>query len=444
MNKTILIIIALPLVIIIALFMLNKFEPSLIVQLLFGFIFFCSVFFSRGILIVLTVLCLAFTQSYFPTIATAALSLRWVFFSLFSLHVFGDIFLGRTVRRIKSFDVLAIVFLIYAFLSRYYSPFPSLTSERAMTVSALYIAVFWIIWKYAYDQGLEKVVSLLLNVAMLVFIMGYLMIFIGPYRPFMAGRFTGIFSNPNGLGVICAILLPVSLWQFLETRKRTSLLLFFLILLALLLSGARGSINATVMALGYFIYIRSKKYRPLLFFALMSFALVMLWVIEILIKEFFKAYIRVETIPILGGRLEIWPVALTLIMNKPIFGYGFGTEDKLIELKKIILRQHVGAYVHNSYLGMLLQLGIIGFIIFYIPLFILLFKELFLTRDTPVSLLRYALRASLIAGLICCIYESWIYSVGNAVAFPFWILVMLLTFCRYRDKEKGIVEVSGT
>jgi len=406
-----------------------------------GLILVSLLFFSRGILIFLTTLCLVFAASYFTGVGSVAMQLRWVFFALFSFHVFGDIFLGRTVRRIKIFDILAIIFIIYAFFSSFYSLYPALTRERATTVLALYISVFWIIWKYAHDQGPEKVVYLILQVMWIVFIASYLIIFIGPYRPFLMGRFAGIFGNPNGLGVTSAILLPLSLWQFLETKKKFALFLFILILLALFFSAARGSLNATAVALGYFIYARSKKYRPSVFFFSMSFILIFIWIVQIFIKEAFMHYIRSESIPILGGRLEIWPIALNLIIDKPIFGYGFGVEDKLIGLKKIILLQHAGTYVHNSYLGMLLQLGLLGFIIFFIPLFILLFKELFSReQNETVATLRYALRASLIAGLICCFYESWIYSVGNAQAFPFWIIIMLLTFYQYRDKEKGTLE----
>ena len=266
------------------------------------------------------------------------------------------------------------------------------------------------------------------------------MIFIGPYRPFQGGRFEGIFGNPNGVGTVSAVILPLTLWQFLETRKKSALFLFFLVLAGLLLSGTRGALNATVFALGYFIYVRSRKYRPLVFFTSISFVLIFIWITETLVKKFFIVYIRAESIPVLGGRLEIWPIALDLIMDKPIFGYGFGVEDKLIGLKKIILYKHSGAYVHNCYLGMMLQLGIVGFIIFFGPLFILLFKELFSKQESQTPILRCALRASLIAGLVSCFYESWIYSVGNALAFSFWIIVMLLVFYRYRDKEKSKIE----
>ncbi len=440
MNRKIVIIITLLICAITILFLLGKLGPSQIVLIALGFIGLSLLFFSRGILIFLTTLCLVVAQSPFAKLQSAALQLRWVFFILFALHVFGDIFLGRTVRKIKTFDILAIVFVIYALLSSFYSPVPSLSRERAITILLLYISVFWIIWKYAYDQKPEKVVCLILNVTMLIFIISYLMLFISPHLSFLAGRFQGIFQNPNSIGITCAILSPLSFWHFLETKKKTALFLFFLILVALFLSASRSSINATVIAMGYFIYTHSKNYRPLVFFSLMSLILILTLVAQTITTHFLKVYIRPETISTLGGRINIWPPAVDLIMDRPFFGYGFGVEEKILSLKYAILRQHVGGYIHNSYLGMLLQLGIVGFIIFYGPLFILLLKELFSRRDTATPLLRYALQASVIAGLLCCIFESWVYSVGNAQALPFWIIVMLLAFYRYQDKERIMPE----
>lgn len=417
---------------------LTNFLPSAVVLVPLGLIAISSVFFSRGILIFLTALCLPLTHNYFRMISLAATNLRWVFFTLFALHVFGDILLGRTVRKIKTFDVLAIVFIAYAFLSSLYSPSPILTLERATTVLVLYISVFWIIWKYAYDQGPEKIVSLILNVTLLIFIINYLWIFIVPHQAFLGGRFQGMLENPNSIGVTCAILLPLSLWESIEAKKMTPL--FFLMLLGLILCASRNSIAATIISLGYFVYVRSKKYKPLIFFFSLSFILIIYWAVETLIRHLFHSYIRTETIPTMGGRIDVWPRVLDLIRNKPIFGYGFGVESKILALKYPIILGKFGSYAHNSYLGMMLQLGIFGAILFFAPLFILLWKELFLKQDGDVPLLRHALRTSLLAGLLCCIFESWIYGVGNAQAFPFWIIVMLLVFYRSQDKEKLIPE----
>ena len=215
-------------------------------------------------------------------------------------------------------------------------------------------------------------------------------------------------------------------------------------ILSLFLSGSRGSLQAAVVSLGYFIYIRKRKYRPLVFFSFTSFILVLFWVIETLAKTYFRSYIRAESIPELGGRLGIWQTALNLIMESPVLGHGFGVENKIFGLKYAAYHNIKGqiSYVHNSYLGMLIQLGIIGLILFFLPLFILLFKELFHGQRSDVFPLRLALRRSLISGLLCCLYESWVYSVGNSQTFPFWVTVMLLLFCRQQDKAK--ISLEGT
>ena len=168
----------------------------------------------------------------------------------------------------------------------------------------------------------------------------------------------------------------------METRKKTELFLFLLISTALLASGARASLNAIAVATGYFIYIRAKEYRPLVLFSSISFILIAVWIIEIAVKKFFLSYIRADTISLLGGRLLIWPIAIDLIKAKPIFGYGFGVEEKVITTSgiffpgQLVIQKKFGYYAHNSYLGMLIQLGIVGFTIFFIPLFVLLVKEL--------------------------------------------------------------------
>ncbi|MCX5702954.1 MAG: O-antigen ligase family protein, partial [Candidatus Omnitrophica bacterium] len=218
-----------------------------------------------------------------------------------------------------------------------------------------------------------------------------------------------------------------------------SKLLSFLILLGLFLSGSRNSIIAVVVSMVYFIHAYSKKNKPLVFISSLTLILVLYLVIDTLSKHFFQTYGRAESISSLGGRTDIWPYAWQLIMDKPFFGYGFGVEERLFQLKYLVFAKR-NYYAHNSYLGMLLQLGIFGFIIFYAPIFILLFKELFSRQDSGTSLLRYALRASVIAGLVSCVFESWVYSVGNAQSFPFWIIIMLLVFCHYRDKEKMVPE----
>ncbi|KKT00327.1 MAG: hypothetical protein UV78_C0079G0006 [Parcubacteria group bacterium GW2011_GWA2_43_17] len=180
------------------------------------------VFFSRGILIFLAILSLSSAGVPYAGIWKIAQQLRWVLLIMFCFHVFGDIFLGRTVRRIKLFDAAALVFISYAFMSISYSPHPRLTLERSITILLLYISVFWIIWKYAYHQGPEKVASLILWVMWIIFIASYFAIFIGPYRPFLNGRFMGVFANLAGRA---DQLMPrSSRWDILFTRVQKEII----------------------------------------------------------------------------------------------------------------------------------------------------------------------------------------------------------------------------
>lgn len=435
MDKKTAVGIGLALVSVMILILLQNLNTKIFLLLSLAFILFSLLFFSRGILIFFATIFLMLGQSNILQIANVSLQLRWVFLILFSFHILGDIFLGRTVRGIKAFDIFAIFFIFFAFFSSFYSPYPKLTLERAVTVLLLYIAVFWIIWKYTFNQQPQKVVRLILQCFGIILTASYISIFIFPGRAFHSGRFQGILQNPNGLAVLCAMLLPLSLWRVLETGKNKTL--FILMLISLFLAASRGSIIASVLSLGYLILLSSNKQRSLIFFASLSFFFIFAWAIDTLARPFFLNYIRVETIPTGAGRFEVWPIAIDLILDRPFFGYGFGIEDKLIQLKRIVLLHHPGGYFHNSYLGLVLQLGIMGFVLFFLPLLVLLLKEITLKKDDSIPLLRHALFASFMAGLICAVFESFIYSVGNAQAFPFWIIVMLLTFYRYQGTQKA-------
>jgi O-antigen ligase len=84
------------------------------------------------------------------------------------------------------------------------------------------------------------------------------------------------------------------------------------------------------------------------------------------------------------------------------------------------------SYLHNSYLGLTLQVGIPAAVLFFFPLVGVFGVKLWTNRNAPPSDLSHALHAVLLCGLITFAFESWPYSAGNAFSFPFWVCVMLL------------------
>jgi len=71
-----------------------------------------------------------------------------------------------------------------------------------------------------------------------------------------------------------------------------------------------------------------------------------------------------------GGRIEGWAEVARFIADRPWFGYGFGTEDQLFYRFDIIFDVHAGASAHNSYLGVVTQIGLVGAALFYVPFFV--------------------------------------------------------------------------
>jgi len=81
---------------------------------------------------------------------------------------------------------------------------------------------------------------------------------------------------------------------------------------------------------------------------------------------------------------------------------------------------------------MAMQLGLIGMVLLFAPLIFLFIREL---RSANPSSTRIALQGVLLAGLVACITESWVYSVGNSQAFPFWCAVALLELLREQQES---------
>lgn len=137
-----------------------------------------------------------------------------------------------------------------------------------------------------------------------------------------------------------------------------------------------------------------------------------------------------------SGRTVAWNIGLRYLAERPLRGYGFGNEELVLPSRGFVEGQTLffGFYFHNSYLGLALQIGLIGFVLFYLPLGALAVGEWRAPASSEDASVRIALRAVLLTGLIIAFFESWIYSMGNAHAFAFWTLVMVLTSMRQRQE----------
>lgn len=374
-------------------------------------------------LIFFTALFLSFASSKFYWMTELFGTLRWVFLGVMATGALSHWIMGKVSNRFRWVDLLALLFLALAFYSQTYSIMPGLTFERSVSAVIFYLAVFWGVWHYACDEKkIEAVIHQLLGAAFIVFLLGFFTIGI------VGGRFVGFFGSPSGVGVLSSILFPLALWSCFCRRWRFALLILVVIAISLLISNSRAGFLGAAMGAAYFLssYNRSRKTAFLMWFIFLS--ILPFLCAELFGATFFKEFFRWETLLTASGRYEAWREVFRLLSYRPWLGYGFGTEEHLFAAFDIVFYEHAGAYAHNSYIGLLSQLGIIGTSLFFIPLLLFFFREAYRIQRIPESetyRLELALNAAILGGLLNAFFESWVYSAGSAFAFPFWCVVAM-------------------
>jgi O-antigen ligase len=383
-----------------------------------------------NILIFLTALILMANQTHLDVLRRTLEDVRWLGFVVMGFGYFMTVAAsGRRVRRVRPFDIMMVAWLAFAFLSSLYSVAPLLTVQRATTLVLVYVAVFWAAWAYASGHGEQKAIDLVLDALALVCGVGLLLLPVAEGAR-LRGRFRGLMENPNSLGLLAGVLLPVALERLLERRRPRDWVLLGMMALSLVLTGSRGGILAALVGSAYVLW---KARRRLFLGGAVAMLAVAVWVAatpSLQERWIENPYLRAETIRTGSGRIsEAWPAAIAIIGERPLLGHGFGTEDLLFEAygyDPMSFKEHKGSYLHNSYLGLTAQTGLVGALAFFGPLLFLLGWSVWRSLHDGKLDLKHGLEGVLVAALVACFFESWIYSMGNSQAFPFWLSVMLL------------------
>jgi O-antigen ligase len=327
------------------------------------------------------------------------------------------------LRKPRLLDAFALALLVIAGASLLYSQYPSLTIQRAVSALLLYVAVFWSVWALADFSGDDRVVDVLLVVELMTFVAGFFNLFLTD-SSWLKQRYRGVLENPNAVGMLTIIFLPLSVSKWLRSRRVWALALIALIVVSVIMSGSRNGVMTATAALAFFMFRRRAWRTGLLLSALASVAYLTMPADNVTAGKATTSIQRLisgESIATGGGRIEAWQVAIPIIQQNLVLGHGFGTEERIFDGMKFKI--HRGSYVHNSYLGITYQLGLVGTFLLFGPLLWLFLRRLFShTSSNQVA----AYEAVLFGGLIASIFESWVYSAGSAFALPFWICVMLL------------------
>ena len=380
-------------------------------------------------------------------------------------------------RAIERADAYIVVFTLFAFISCLYSINPRLSFLRAGSVLLMYGAVFWGVWLYADDFGVEAVANTIVIVIAIVFGLHILNAVTDPAGSFpYLGRFQGWTINPGIAAGHASVLLPFALWIASQRSRWQYWVLVGAILFVLIMSQTRTEIVAAAIGSTYFLVRTYPKRIYVVLSGTLSVLIMSYMWIEVGPRifpqgtEFSLDHIantlldnnldsgeeynelempevwydrfnpRTSDAKTLAHRTDKWRLGLKYFMERPLQGFGFGTEDRLFAYHDVNPQDYQlsGASMHNSYLGLVLQVGIVGAALFYVPLASLLFYELLTTRKIHKKPLLTALLSVVITCMVAAMFSSDLYSMGNAKSFVFWISVMLLVRSTVKSKDMSI------
>jgi len=242
-------------------------------------------------------------------------------------------------------------------------------------------------------------------------------------RAAVAGRVAGPFEFPDGLGNYLATILPVFMvlvFYKLKFRPKSVFYLANLIILLILLflNSTRGAEIAFIVSfICLLFFLRKKKLLFLVPVVLVTiFFLLPVKSRGSIIKQFDIKQASFTQ------RLDLWNTSWRMFMDRPVLGQGLGTYMfNYIKFQDDRVRPFGEQgiwYAHNSYLQMLAETGLIGFISFFL-IFLSLFKETYKvlrkTSDQWLQNLLLGTSLGLVAYLTQIIFDSTFYSLQNSV-----------------------------
>lgn len=318
-----------------------------------------------------------------------------------------------------------IPFLLLSFVLLAISPIQFFSMQKTVAYTLMFVCIPSYLLKIIDDRG-EIILKDLIFFITLVMLIGILMIPVLRDLVYLKGRFTGILGNPNGVGILCTlffILVSLCIHKFPSLINRNEMLLVYgVILFSIYLAGSRNTLFSIIL---FLVFIRFYKVSYWYGFVAVIVSIVVYQFLTENLAAIVEAvglseYLRVETIESGSGRLIAWAFAWEFIQKNFYFGKGIAYDEWVFGINQLKLNMmgHSGG-VHNTYLSMWMNTGIVGLSLFLIGFFRTFFNA--------TSKSYYALPV-MFAVMFSITFESWLMGSLNPFTIVFLIIITLLYY----------------
>lgn len=346
---------------------------------------------------------------------------------LFLVCVFVFDFICSKTKFINSFLVTGLFFWVLSFSSIFWSIYPDSSKSRIVTLT------YQIICYACISFFVEKKHSRLqMCFAFFVFsaVISGLYVFVAQGVSFGDNR-TAVGSVSAGqLAITCSIALMYSIYAFSEYKKKIYLLSTIVLLPMLILTSGRRGMIAFVCFVGIYFFIKKRdafKRLSWIFVALFCIVVFVVFCIRIpfLYENIGRRLLSFATFFSEGkgdestvGRNRLIGYGLDLFRKSPFYGNGIDTFSSSFGY------QH-GSWdtsADNNYVELLADLGILGLLAYYIPLYGFLIKHA-VGISIKSSIVKFAFSVLLSLSIID-FATVWIYSKCGMLAMLLCYLVI--------------------
>lgn len=278
---------------------------------------------------------------------------------------------GR-IRRPAMGHFLLALFVLVAAASYMWSLYPAGTLVQISTYVQL-LTMVWLIWELAARS--EQQVQLMQAYVLGTFVSGIDTIYqFLTHQESVYQRYAGTNLNPNDLGLMMALSIPVSYCLLLQSRGKMVWVYRLQLAVAgttVILTASRGATLATVVALAivpltFGSLTESQKVAAVLTLVLLVSAVV------VFAPQ--TSWERLATLPAefergtLNKRTQIWAAGWEIFREHPLLGIGtnaFRVMVSRVLVEPIGLEELSPAPpAHNTFLSVLVEQGVVGFVLF--------------------------------------------------------------------------------
>ena len=268
------------------------------------------------------------------------------------------------IRHPHHLHYLLLAFVVWMTASYAWSFAPDATATKATSCIQLLVMV-WLIWQFAPSR--LRQMQLITAYVLGSFVSEASVIYAfathtGNNLGLADGRYTATGFDENELGVTLALGLVMSCYLVAQRAKPVSLWIVQipLSMMCICLTGSRGGVLAMSVAVVMIPMALMKSKRRWL---IVSSMIVLLAFAAAVVPA--TTWDRLATIQsevsegTLTNRTRIWTAGLDVFREHPLIGVGFGAFGE-----SVYSRLDIVYVAHNSYLSILVELGIVGELIF--------------------------------------------------------------------------------